>query len=422
MCAPESSRQASKRKRKESLSSKSESRDAPIIETHLTNEDLNDVTSENSHQSCNEENLTKKKRGPTICHDVANEDGKKIVLELNNLGQPIGKSFVLYSSLYGSLVKEAVSINYDDWRYVPKQQKALLLRALEQRVGAADWVAIDQVALDRVATAKLNGGDKLESGCGIGLHLQQRVGTTGWVAIDQVASDRVAGNLADVRQQTEGDAIKKYTLQMMGKVWRAHQSRLTKRLDARPSLVKPDKWETFIKKRTSKAFMKKNSSNPSEITQIDVWIIAHTKKYGEPSSSKVVEVKEMYEAEKNSDLSEAHSKSVKNDILLKFIGPEQGGSSVARLLPHHSSGFCGRSRLTVAGNGRELQLPQAAQLLRELLPTTRRLAGPLQGTGSSYRSNGSNGLVARRFAGLTAWITSECCTVAGCVLLVTLAK
>ncbi|KAK9185081.1 hypothetical protein WN943_025434 [Citrus x changshan-huyou] len=112
----------------------------------------------------------------------------------------------------------------------------------------------------------------------------------------------------------------------MGKVWRAHQSRLTKRLDARPSLVKPDKWETFIKKRTSKAFMKKNSSNPSEITQIDVWIIAHTKKYGEPSSSKVVEVKEMYEAEKNSDLSEAHSKSVKNDILLKFIGPEQGGS------------------------------------------------------------------------------------------------
>ena len=73
---------------------------------------------------------------------------------------------------------------------------------LQQRVGAADWVAIDQVALDRVATAKLNGGDKLESGCGIGLHLQQRVGTTGWVAIDQVASDRVAGNLADVRQQT----------------------------------------------------------------------------------------------------------------------------------------------------------------------------------------------------------------------------
>lgn len=33
----------------------------------------------------------------------------------------------------------------------------------------------------------------------------------------------------------------------------------------------------------------------------------------------------MYEAEKNSDLSEAQSKSVKNDILSKFIGPEQGG-------------------------------------------------------------------------------------------------
>ena len=30
----------------------------------------------------------------------------------------------------------------------------------------------------------------------------------------------------------------------------------------------------------------------------------------------------MYEAEKNSDLSEAQSKSVKNDILSKFIGPE----------------------------------------------------------------------------------------------------
>ena len=75
--------------------------------------------------------MTKKKRGPIVCHDVANEDGKKIVLELNNLGQPIGKSVVLYSSFYGSLVKEAVSINCDDWRYVPKQQKALLLRALD---------------------------------------------------------------------------------------------------------------------------------------------------------------------------------------------------------------------------------------------------------------------------------------------------
>ena len=53
----------------------------------------------------------------------------------------------------------------------------------------------------------------------------------------------------------EGDAIKKYTLQMMGKVWRAHKSRLTKKLDARPSHVKPAEWETFIKKKTSKAFM-----------------------------------------------------------------------------------------------------------------------------------------------------------------------
>ena len=33
----------------------------------------------------------------------------------------------------------------------------------------------------------------------------------------------------------------------------------------------------------------------------------------------------MYEAEKISDLSEAQSKSVKNYILSKFIGPEQGG-------------------------------------------------------------------------------------------------
>ena len=33
----------------------------------------------------------------------------------------------------------------------------------------------------------------------------------------------------------------------------------------------------------------------------------------------------MYEAEKNSDLSEAQSKSIKNDIRSKFIGPEQGG-------------------------------------------------------------------------------------------------
>ncbi|KAK9199761.1 hypothetical protein WN944_014954 [Citrus x changshan-huyou] len=127
-----SSQQASKRKRKESLSSRFESSDAPIIETHLTDEDLNDATSENPYQSCNEENLTKKKLGPTVCHDIANEDRKKMVLELNNLGQPIGKSSVLYSSFYGSLVKEVVSINCDDWRYVPKQQKALLLRALEE--------------------------------------------------------------------------------------------------------------------------------------------------------------------------------------------------------------------------------------------------------------------------------------------------
>ncbi|KAL9426373.1 hypothetical protein AB3S75_033202 [Citrus x aurantiifolia] len=158
---------------KESSSSRFESSDAPITETHLTNEDLNYVTSKNPYQSCNEENLTKKKRGPTVCHDVTNKDGRKIVLELNNLGQPIGKSSVSYSSFYDSLVKEVVSINYDDWRFVPKQQKALLLKALEQNF------------------------------------------------------------------VLEGDAIKKYMLQMMGKVWRAHKSRLTKKLDARPSLVKP---------------------------------------------------------------------------------------------------------------------------------------------------------------------------------------
>ncbi|KAK9176818.1 hypothetical protein WN944_028837 [Citrus x changshan-huyou] len=227
-----SSQQASKRKRKESLSSRFESSDAPIIETHLTDEDLNDATSENPYQSCNEENLTKKKRGPTVCHDVANEDGKKIVLELNNLGQPIGKSSVLYSSFYGSLVKEAVSINCDDWRYVPKQQKALLLRALE-----------DKSKVFKEMRAK------------------QDIPYTG-------------SRMGYARMQDK---------------------------------------------------MKKNSSNPSEITRIDVWIKAHTKKNGEPSSSKVVEVKEMYEAEKNSDLLEAQSKSVKNDILSKFIGPEQGG-------------------------------------------------------------------------------------------------
>ena len=46
---------------KKSLSSMFESSDAPITKTHLTNKDLNDVTSENLYQSCNEENLTKKK-------------------------------------------------------------------------------------------------------------------------------------------------------------------------------------------------------------------------------------------------------------------------------------------------------------------------------------------------------------------------
>ena len=40
---------------------------------------------------------------------------------------------------------------------------------------------------------------------------------------------------------------------MMGKVWRAHKSRLTKKLDARPSLVKPAKWKTFIKKKDLKS-------------------------------------------------------------------------------------------------------------------------------------------------------------------------
>ena len=76
----------------------------------------------------------KAKRGPTLCKDVWGLcDGSRLHVDLNSIGQPVGKNAIKLSSFLGSLARNGsyAPLNYEDWRLVPEQLKGNLWKMVE---------------------------------------------------------------------------------------------------------------------------------------------------------------------------------------------------------------------------------------------------------------------------------------------------
>ncbi|KAF9593412.1 hypothetical protein IFM89_022691 [Coptis chinensis] len=127
------------------------------------------------------------------------------------------------------------------------------------------------------------------------------------------------------------EGCRTYALQQIGRLWRAHKSRLRGKIRVyrkkkkdiarlQPEDCDDAEWEMFVKQMSKRKFimksqkfqemrekqdlphtcsrqgyarlefqMQKESPNPSYITRVDVWCKGHTKKNGKPSNSRVGE-------------------------------------------------------------------------------------------------------------------------------------
>ncbi|XP_024016388.1 uncharacterized protein LOC112089864 [Eutrema salsugineum] len=154
-------------------------------------------------------------------------------------------------------------------------------------------------------------------------------------------------------------------IKQMGCIWRASKSRLVsqikscknnaERLKLRPKNIPPAEWRKFVKAKTSAAFeelsdtykerrrnqiphtcsrkgmvrlaeeMKKESSEPSEVTRLQVWVKSRTKKDGTAvntnAAEKIKKAAELVETVSPSST----STNPKEDLLSQLLGPDNPG-------------------------------------------------------------------------------------------------
>ncbi|MQL77834.1 hypothetical protein Taro_010251 [Colocasia esculenta] len=91
-----------------------------------------------------------RKRGYTTCHDVyAMEEGRRICVAWNDIGQPVGLSGRSLRSFLGTIARDPqkMPINFQDWRKVPKTCKddvfAYVQRKYDISDGRKKWVFQD---------------------------------------------------------------------------------------------------------------------------------------------------------------------------------------------------------------------------------------------------------------------------------------
>ncbi|KAF9590108.1 hypothetical protein IFM89_030856 [Coptis chinensis] len=158
-----------------------------------------------------------------------------------------------------------------------------------------------------------------------------------------------------------------YALQQIGRLWRAHKSRLRGKIRVyrkkkkdiarlQPEDCDDAEWEMFVKQMSKRKFilksqkfqemrekqdlphtcsrqgyarlefrMQKESPNPSSITRVDVWCKGHTKKNGKPSNSRVAERMKKIKEIRNAAASDSHNHSIQNDALSQVLGPDRYG-------------------------------------------------------------------------------------------------
>ena len=80
-------------------------------------------------------NRIKKGRGPTTCKDlwIKLPTAKKLIIEINDAGQPIGENAYKLSSFLGTLARNGAyaPINYEDWRLMPENYKERIWKIVE---------------------------------------------------------------------------------------------------------------------------------------------------------------------------------------------------------------------------------------------------------------------------------------------------
>ncbi|CAA7051756.1 unnamed protein product [Microthlaspi erraticum] len=211
--------------------------------------------------------VSKKQRGPTKMKDIARDPNSRIKVEFTELGEPCGEGSVKLSSYLGPLVREHVPVLIDDWRKIGEELKTVLWKSVK------------------------------------------------------------------IRFELDGAYEKAAVMKQMGCLWRASKSRLVKqinkaknhanRMKLRPDNIPTPEWRKFVKQKTSVEFKKKESSEPAEVTRLNVWVKSRTKKDGSAvntdAASKIA--KEIMQSVAASE----SSLNPKEDTLAQILGPDNPG-------------------------------------------------------------------------------------------------
>ncbi|KAL0715881.1 hypothetical protein Bca4012_065203 [Brassica carinata] len=242
----------------------------------------------------------KKHRGPTKMKDIARDPNARIKVDFTELGEPCGEGSVKLSSYLGPLVREHVPVVIDDWRKIGEERKTVLWKSVK------------------------------------------------------------------LRFELDGEYEKAAVMKQMGCLWRASKSRLVnqiikadnhaERLKLRPDNVPLSEWRKFVKEKTSKEFkavsdsykerrrkqiphtcsrkgmvrlaedLKKESSDPAEVTRLNVWVKSRTKKDGTAvntdAAEKIEKANEFIQAD---DHPGSSSSNPKQDTLTQILGPDNPG-------------------------------------------------------------------------------------------------
>ncbi|CAE6176640.1 unnamed protein product [Arabidopsis arenosa] len=240
----------------------------------------------------------KRHRGPTKMKNIAKDPTVRERVDYTLMGDPIGSGSVKLSSYVGTLVREHVPINIDNWKSVGQDIKTVLWRSVQARF------ELDE-EFQRIAVLKQMGGL--------------------WRSYkSRIVKDI---NLAPNNQQ---------------------------RMNLRPMNINPAEWRKFVKLKTSPGFkvlsdkykerrkkqiphttsrkgmvrlaedMKIESGDPSEVTRLKVWVKSRTKKDGTPVNTNAAD-KIRKAAELVGSDAPTTTTNPEEDHLSQLLGPDNPG-------------------------------------------------------------------------------------------------
>ncbi|KAK9943327.1 hypothetical protein M0R45_008938 [Rubus argutus] len=271
--------------------------DEPISEDSFDEVDQEDEPM--AQESAIDSRGRKKTRGPTKMKDIAVEPGSRVHVDFTDKGEPCGAGSISLSSYLGPLVREHVPVTLSDWRKLDDGIKVVLWKSIQARF--------------------------------------------------------------DLDQEWQ----KAIVFKSMGCIWRASKSRLVSKIQAAKNKserlqLKPKniqnrtEWKRFVRAKTSTAFkavsekyrairrkqiphtcsrkgmarlaedMKKNSSDPSSVSRVKIWIKSRTRKDGKPVNTQVSETIEKLNQIEGISASSSTT-SVRDDALSKVLGEDKPG-------------------------------------------------------------------------------------------------